>query len=280
MRAGYARLERGSTVVLVDAGPAPALELAGAACAGCLSFELSCGADLLIVNGGTPGPADARRLPVARATASHSTLCLGEQSSAKLVRNARLEALIGGPSLAHPDHVPSEVREIDGGVELEASHDGYVETFGLVHTRRLELDASGTLLSGRDSLAAARRVVRFAWDVPLAIHFHLHPDAAARPGAAPGTAELMLDNGEHWRLTVPGAAVSIEESVYFAEAAGPRRTSQVVVRAPCYGAAEVAWTLERIAAGQPIDARTRRLRGSAPGLRDRLSETGAAFERG
>src|SRR5262245_33850840 len=91
VRSGYARLQCGETVILLDTGAAPPLELTGAACAGCLSFELSAGTELLLVNGGTPAPAEAARSAVARATASHTTLCLGEQSSAKLMRSARLE---------------------------------------------------------------------------------------------------------------------------------------------------------------------------------------------
>ena len=187
IRSGYARLQRGGVVVLVDAGAAPPLELAGAACAGCLSFELSTGAELLLVNGGTPAPAQAQRHAVARATASHTTLCLGEQSSAKLMRNARLERAIGSALLRHPDRVACEVRHGEGGaIELEASHDGYVEAFGLLHTRTLKLDAAGTRLEGCDRLIAAKGTVRFSWDVPLAIHFHVHPDVEVRIGTSPG----------------------------------------------------------------------------------------------
>ena len=88
--------------------------------------------------------------------------------------------------------------------------------------------------------------MRFPWDVPFAIHFHVHPDAEARIGASPETAELLLDSGAHWRLTASGAALSIEASQYFADTAGVRRTRQVVLRAQCSGATEVRWTLERI----------------------------------
>src|SRR2546426_684082 len=84
------------------------------------------------------------------------------------------------------------LREPDGGIEIEASHDGYVQPLGLIHTRTLKLDAGGARLGGVDKLTAAKGIVRFAWDVPLAIHFHLHPDAEARLGRSPDTAELLL----------------------------------------------------------------------------------------
>ena len=157
VRCGYARLQRGGTVVLVDAGATPPLELAGAACAGCLSFELSTGAELLLVNGGTPGADEAGRRAVARATASHTTLCLGEQSSAKLMRDARLEREIGSAPLRHPDRVACEVREGEGGaIALEASHDGYAERFGLVHTPHAETRCRRHAAGGLDRLAPPR----------------------------------------------------------------------------------------------------------------------------
>src|SRR5581483_9361147 len=252
LRSGYARLACGSTVVLVDAGAAPPMELAGAACAGCLSFELSSGTELLLVNAGMPGPSEASRSPVARATSSHNTLCLGERSSARLVRDARLERDIGGPPLLHPDTVTCAVREADGAAEL---------------------DAWGSRLEGLDRLAAAKGVVRFAWDVPYAIHFHLHPGVEARTGASPESAELWLDSGELWQLTASSASVCIEESLYLADSSGPRPAQQVVLRAQCYGEAEVSWVLERIPVGEPAYTAAHKRRGA--GLVERLAETDA-----
>lgn len=276
-RGGYVRLQKGPSVVVVDAGPAPPLELAGAACAGCLSFELSAGAQPVLVNRGTPGPAEIQRLALARATASHNTLCLGELSSSKLVRNVRIERQIGTPPIRHPDEVTCEVREVDGGIEVAASHDGYVERFGLVHKRTLAMNHAGTEIRGLDELVAAKGVVRFAWDVPYAIHFHLHPDAEALIESSPDILEILLpESGEHWRLRAEGAVPSIEDSVYFADATGSRRTQQIVLRGACCGTMQVAWTLTRIHAGQPIDPRQRG-RVSTP-LTDRLAETSAAFD--
>jgi uncharacterized heparinase superfamily protein len=278
LRSGYARLQRGASLVLLDGGAAPPVELSGAACAGCLSFELSTGTQPLIVNGGAPGPAHADSRVIARATASHNTLCLGDQSSARLVRDATLERQIGGPAIHLPDHVSCNVREIDGGIEVEASHDGYAESFGLLHMRTLTLDAAGTTLTGVDRLTGAGNVMRFAYDTPYAIHFHIHPDAEARLGPSPDTADLVLESGEAWRLSAKGAALSIEPSIHFADPVGPLRTQQIVLRGQCYGAAEVAWTLARIKAGRQAGPGQRRPRRHGARLAQRLAETRAGFE--
>ena len=242
---GYVRMQRGATVILVDAGTPPALELAGHACAGCLSFEMSAGRDLLLVNGGTPASAHERRSAAARGTTSHNTLELNGQSSAKLVRSEGLERGVGAAPIQHPDHVTCAVSEAEGSITLTASHDGYADRFNLVHSRTLTLDTVGGRLDGTDRLDGANGDLRFSWDMPFAVHFHLHPRSGARVNPD-GSALLVLASGERWRLSASGPALTIEESTYYAEMIGPLQAQQVVLRAVCYGAAEVHWVLERV----------------------------------
>jgi uncharacterized heparinase superfamily protein len=242
---GYARMERGATVILADAGPPPALELAGHACAGCLSFEMSTGRELLLVNGGMPATAHERRSAAARGTTSHNTLELNGQSSAKLVRSEGLERGVGAAPIQHPDLVTCTVSETDGCITLTASHDGYADRFNLVHSRTLTLDAAGGRLDGIDRLDGAKGDLRFSWDIPFAVHFHLHPRSGARINPD-GSALLVLPSGECWRLSASGAALTIEESTHYAEVIWPLQAQQVVLRAACYGAAEVQWVLERL----------------------------------
>lgn len=242
---GYVRLQRGATAVVVDAGGPPALDLSTRATASCLAFEVSVRGEPLFVNGGLPGPAHAQAVAAARATAAHNTLELGGQSSARLVRNERMERRLGGSPIRGPEHVTCEVRDLpEGGVVVEASHDGYADRFALVHSRTLSLDASGTRLDGIDVLDGSGGDMRFAWDVPFAVHFHVHPSAGARL-LADGSVALLLPSGECWRFTASGAMLAIEESTHYAHVTGPVRTQQIVLRAVCCGMSEVRWTLER-----------------------------------
>ncbi len=248
---GYVRLHCGSTVVLLDAGAPPPTELAGEACGGCLAFEFSAGSELLFANGGAPGPAHEQYRTASRGSASHNTLVLGGQSSTKLGRGESQHGIVPMQSVGR---VRCETREAAGGMAVAASHDGYADRFGLVHTRALALDASGERLDGRDALSGVKAELRFAWDVPFAIHFHLHPRSGARlPGD--GSAELILPSGSRWRFSAAGAILTIEESTHFADLMGPLQTQQIVLRGVCYGAAEVTWTLERLRSGRPDDVR-------------------------
>ncbi len=246
-RSGYLRMEGGATVVVVDAGAAPPLDVAGEACAGCLSFELSSGAELVLVNGGTPAMAHERATAAARGTASHNTLVLAGQSSGRLVRSASLKRRIGAQPIRLPRRVTCEVSETGDGAMLRASHDGYANRFGLIHARALLLRPDGECLDGEDTLEGAKSDLRLTQDVPLAVHFHLPPHAGARYGTVEGTADLILRNGACWRLSAWGAALTIEAGPHFAEVLGPVQAQQIVLRAVCYGAARVRWRLERTA---------------------------------
>jgi uncharacterized heparinase superfamily protein len=240
---GYARLEAGRTIVMVDVGVPPPLSAAGEAQAGCLSFEMSSGARLLLVNGGMPGPAGADWYPAARATANHNTLCLAEKSSSKLVAHRRLEELIGAPPIRHPDTVEVHLDESDEGLVLEASHDGYHRRFDLIHSRRLALSPDGDRLAGCDRLDGLRQTVRLRADLPFAIHFHLHPDVTC--WLDQGNVALRLPDGERWSFKAEGGVLSIEESTFFANSTGPRESLQIVVRGVTYGESEINWVVER-----------------------------------
>jgi uncharacterized heparinase superfamily protein len=159
---------------------------------------------------------------LARSTASHNTLCLNDQSSSTLIRNARLEQVIGAVPIRHPDIVKCTVHQNEAGITVDATHDGYPARFSLIHTRA---SCSSTPLGpgwmGLILLSAAKGVLELAWDLPFAIHLHLHPEVEASIGQTPDVAEVALDTGELWRLSVTGAALSIEDSTYFADVAGP-----------------------------------------------------------
>jgi uncharacterized heparinase superfamily protein len=249
---GYARMEGGGAIVIADVGAPPPLPASSEAQAGCLSFEMSTGAQLLVVNGGLPGPAGADWYPAARATMSHNTLCLAEKSSSELVAHRRLEEQLGAPPIRHPDAVDWHMDETDDGHLLEANHDGYLRRFELIHTRQLFLSCDGSRLAGCDRLDGLRQKVRLRADLPFTLHFHLHPDVACWLEGEASLVALKLPNGERWCFAAEGAAVSIEESAYFANSSGPRRAMQIVLRGATFGESEVNWVIKR-AVGEKME---------------------------
>lgn len=242
---GYARLERGETAIVVDCGRPPPLALAGTAHAGALSFEMAHAGQRLVGNGGAPGPTHREARADARATASHSTLVLDEQSSARLVRSRRLERLAGGPAIAGPDVVTAALTEADGAARLVATHDGYLARFGIIHERQLTLAADGRLLTGSDILRPPSGTLRLPHDVPLAVHFHVAAGAAIR-GERDGSLIIAPESGPAWRLAATGGRLVIEAATDYAQPQGPTMARQAVIRAATPGESRIDWRFERV----------------------------------
>ncbi|MFN0219369.1 MAG: heparinase II/III family protein [Hyphomicrobium sp.] len=240
---GYARLERGDVIAIVDVGSPPPLEMSTEAQAGALSFELTSRARLILANGGFPGSAHRDWDSAARATASHNTLCLAESSSARLVRHPQLEAIVGGLPIRGPDFVAARLSDEGGIAVLAASHDGYAKRFGLMHNRRLSLSADGKTFEGLDRLETTEGRQRLKSALPFSIHFHIHPDCKCERGPKPDTCRIKVQDGQVWSFKAEGVSVSIEDGLYFVDSTGPRPSAQIVLRGATTGDIEVRWKL-------------------------------------
>ncbi len=156
---GFHRLSAGDTVILVDTGKPLSARLSAAAHAGCLSFELSSGRNRFIVNSGSPRFAGERLRQLARTTAAHTTVCIGDVSSARVANSPRLgPIMVSGPSQIQVDGR----RARWSSDRLSARHDGYVKRFGVIHEREIRLNEQGTKIAGRDRcfcLTACRRPI-------------------------------------------------------------------------------------------------------------------------
>jgi uncharacterized heparinase superfamily protein len=241
---GYQRLEGGASVAIVDVGRPPPWDFSKACHAGCLSFEFSSGLDRIIVNCGAPAPDAAEARLAARATAAHSTLIVDDHSSCRFAAARGLEAVVDGAVLRGPEEVAFSRAADEAGSRLEASHDGYVRDYGLLHGRSLWLSRDGASLWGEDRLSPAPNSTPRA-ETPIALRFHLHPDVRVAPDDDALGATLLLPGGETWRFQAGARQIAVEESIFFSAPARLRRSSQLVLHGVFADSAEIEWSLFR-----------------------------------
>jgi len=229
--AGFQRLSAGAVALIMDCGkPATAGHLHHA---GTLSFEMSVGKQRLIVNcGARTGESDPWRTALA-ATAAHSTLTINDTSSAAFALDGHLRR--------GPDSVTCERQDADEGTIIEASHDGYMNPFGLTHKRALFISPTGDNVRGEDRITGTGGQY-------FTVRFHLHPGVTA--SVLGGGAEVLLRFGtkdkEAWRLRASNGEIHLEESVYLGRAGHSRRMEQIVISGPLSGnGALVKWALSR-----------------------------------
>ncbi|APE44807.1 heparinase [Sulfitobacter alexandrii] len=253
---GYARLSGGRTSVVIDAASPPGGPASGNAHASTLAFELTSGRRPLIVNCGSGASFGVEWRRAGRATPSHSALCLGGYSSARLAEPDRItgrEALIDGPT-----HVPVEISSAGDGIRFQGGHNGYVRSHGLTHARTLELTLDGRGLAGEDMLLALEDAEKRRFDKALDaaklkglrfdIRFHLHPDVDATLDLGGAAVSMALKSGEIWVFRHDGTHnLSLEPGAYLETTRlKPRATQQIVLSGMAFTyATRVRWSLSK-----------------------------------
>ena len=238
---GYHRLSALGTVLTVDAGAPPPARMTRCASASTLAFEMSDGAQRLVINCGGPGPLPgtipddlARAL---RSTAAHSTLTLGDTNSTAILPDGSLGKGVDDVTVTRTDD--------DNASRIEASHEGYVRGFGLTHARSITLGNDGKEVRGVDRLAAkGRKKIRES--APYAIRFHLQPGVEAVATADGMGAILRSPGAPPWNFRCRGAQLQLEESVSVDGSAHLRGTTQIVVVGEVsHLGAEIGWHFRR-----------------------------------
>jgi uncharacterized heparinase superfamily protein len=260
---GYARLAGGRMVAIMD-GAAPSLGPgARHAAASTLAFELSAGRTPLVVNAGPGhhfGPAAAI---ASRATAAYSTVEIDSQPSARLCRPGLAARAYGGWLETGPSLVSVRQAQDHTGQWLLATHDGYVESLGLLHERRLFVDARGAECRGEEIVYVTDGRARDRFEramrergrpVLIAARFHLHPDVGAAIDPVRQMVEIRHGGPEVWIFRAAGGRVELRDSVYFDPARSePATNLQIVVIAEVIEyLGQINWSFTRVA--QPVQS--------------------------
>ncbi|HEY2136950.1 MAG TPA: heparinase II/III family protein [Xanthobacteraceae bacterium] len=262
---GYQRVQVGSTVVLMDTGRPPPMDVSADAGAGCLSVEISAKHQRIVINCGMPSTSKENWRQVARSTAAHSTVTFNDTSSCGFLESGTFRRLFGAPIVAGPAHVTvtRETRDEDS-VMLRASHDGYAPRFGILHHRIIQVTPDGNRIDGEDLFMPPdnRLLPANALD-EFAVRFHLHPAVKATRLTDGRGVMLILPNKDVWNFDSHEDRLELEESVYLGGQDGPRRTFQIVISGQARKVGRVHWTLSHSA--QSGGSRNRQ-RGEEPEL--------------
>jgi uncharacterized heparinase superfamily protein len=223
--AAFQRIAHHDLTLLLDVGGAAPPLFGERAHASALAFEMSCGADRVIVNVGASADLLPEARQAARGTNAHSTLIVGDALSAALETRGRNAQRFSGPSI---DGVRRS--EDEDGVTLQGRHDGYRAQFGLLHRRYLFVDHAGRNVRGIDELARPTRLrAPLARDqIPFQIRFHLHPSVRAEMIEHQMIA-LETPSGARWRMRTDAPQIQLAPSAYWGARIAPQDAKQIVL---------------------------------------------------
>jgi len=238
---GYQRMSALGTIVVVDAAPPPPQRMADRGSASTLAIELSDGSQRLVVNCGGPGPLPTELseelVQGLRTTAAHSTLVLADTNSTNILPDGSLGKGV--------EDVTIDRAEDNDSSRIDASHDGYVRTFGLVHKRSLLLGNDGKELRGSDQLTPrGRKKIRES--AAYAVRFHLAPGVEATITADGMGAILRSRGAPPWNFRCRGGNLATEESLWIDGRGEPHPTTQLVIVGEVSAlGGEIGWQFRR-----------------------------------
>lgn len=255
---GFVRMTSGRTSLIVDAAAPAGNGASFSAHASTLAFELTSGQRPLIVSCGAGAPFGPEWRKAGRATPSHSVLGLDGHSSSRLGRSRDIMGQSREPIESRPHDVPAQIERHLDYLRLEASHDGYLRSHGLLQGRAIELTVDGSAVAGEEVLLSEDKKAHARFDkvmdglrgegIPFTLRFHLHPDVATRFDPHTGQLLMQLKSGEIWEFRHDGTGqMGMESSVYLdSEALRPTATKQVVLtgRATTY-TTRIRWSLSK-----------------------------------
>ncbi len=112
---------------------------------------------------------------------------------------------------------------------LSLSHDGY----SFIGEDWIEVAAT-----------EAKKDHQMGW--PFAVHFHIHPDVITTRAADGKSITLTLPDSQEWKFSAQGQIIYLEESIFYADFAGPCQSVQAVIRGNCINNTKISWLLAKV----------------------------------
>ena len=232
---GFQRLVSGRTTLIVDTGGSNGSSETSHSSP--LSFECSIGKQRLIVNCGT-SPGDVLLKNLLRSSPAHSMLTIDNLNA--------FEVDSSNPKPKQYCTVSCHREINDGAILLDAEHDGYLTTLGIIHQRKFYVAPLGDDIRGEDRLIYTGEPGEIASNA--IIRFHLHPRVRVSLIQNGSSALLRPQTGGGWRFRTDGG-LNLEESIYYGSAS--RQKSEQIVVNKCLkliraqGTIVIKWALRR-----------------------------------
>ena len=213
---GYCRLLHRAGLLIMDTG-------VPAECNSPLAIEFSDGPHRIFNNCGMPGSATQDWRRAAADIAAHNTVEIASFES----------GMKSSPS--------AEVISSPQGSLINGTNKIFGKSGKVSHQRSIFLSQTGNDLRGEDRISSPS-----SGPVDYTIRFHLHPGVKATLTRKEMRIVLVLPNKTAWQFNARGGTMSLEDSVFLGDAAGPRKTQQIVIRGSTETAEPANWALRRV----------------------------------
>tara|TARA_Y100000590_G_scaffold436516_1_gene557150 strand:+ start:19 stop:1674 length:1656 start_codon:yes stop_codon:yes gene_type:complete len=195
----------------IDCGNPPPNNFAKYYQAGCLAFELISNKQKVICNSGYGRYLSPKLNSLSRSTAAHSTLYINDTSSCSFQKNKSIIKVYGNSLVEKLKVIKKEYTEDKNFYSIAASHNGYENKFGYIHTRLIKISKNEDKIFGKDELKKTKNYSNF---LSYNVRFHIYPNTKIVKTKAGNSVLISLSNGEGWFLKSETNEFNIEKNIF------------------------------------------------------------------
>jgi len=203
---GYATLSNKKTSLIMDVGSSPDKKFSSNYQAGALSFEIISNGKKLICNSGYFQNHNHQLNELSKSSAVHSTLILDDRSSCKFNKTDNKSSEISHGLKILKKNIVFEKNYW----RINASHDGYLKQYGIIHEREIEFYPEQIKFIGHDKIISKNNIK----DLKFEIRFHLEPNIKIMKTQNNKSILIELD-GEGWKFNSDNNSMNIDDGLYF-----------------------------------------------------------------
>ena len=190
----------------MDIGPAPITKFSQNYQSGALSFEIASNGKKLISNCGHYESKNLGLNIISKSTAMHNTLIINDHSSCQFKKNSEKKIIVNNGIKILNKNIVFEKNYW----KINASHNGYLNRYHLIHDREIEFYPEQTKFIGTDKILNKK----INQNIKFEIRFHLEPNVKLMKTQDNKTILIELGD-EGWKFTCDNFDINIDNGLYF-----------------------------------------------------------------
>ena len=203
---GYLLLKNKNFALAADLGHSPERNYSKDYQSGALSFEFISNKNKIITNSGYFQKSKHQLNLISKFTASQTTLSVGNSSSVNFLKCSDGTNIINNSLKVFDKKIISNKNLWS----FEASHDGYVKRYGIIHQRKVEFFHDNFKLTGSDNIIKKKNFRSTNFE----IRFHLVPNAKILKTQDGKSIYIEIEK-EGWKFTSSTNKIDFETGLYF-----------------------------------------------------------------
>ena len=235
---GYIFLKNKKFHLAMDIGNSPDKKFSKDYQSGALSFELISNGNKIVSNSGYFQNYKHQLNLISKSTACHSTVAIENSSSVQFQKNSNGETIIKN----NLKIINKNINVKKNHWVINASHDGYLRRYGIIHDRKIEYYQELNKIIGTDKIINKKKDKQINFE----IRFHLDP--ITKLMKTQDKSSVFIDcNNEAWKFYCDKYNITFETGLFFGQKNNFIENQNIFISGIINNdESEINWVIEKI----------------------------------